>query len=129
MDELSSLIIQDFLRRNLICSIPIIPPESLAALITAAGDADLKGWDSGPIIRLWCELNFPEELLMSPFFRWSFQSKGDHVRQMAQDYTMRFFFGFAGKIALNSTHSSKFNDWISKCSHLKGTLLKLQSGI
>ena len=130
MDELIVLLIQDFLRRNLECSIPIIPPETLATLITAAGEAKLRGWDSGPIIRLWYESNMPEELLIPSFLRWSTHPKGDPMRQAARDYVMKSFFSFAGRIILNSVpETHKLNDWISKCSHLKETMFKLQGGI
>ena len=129
MDELVSSMIQDFLKRNLVCSIPIIPSESLAALIAAAGDADLRGWEAGPTVRLWCELNLPEELLLPTFTRWSFKPKEYSVRQLARDFTMKFFFNFAGKIVLNSdSETHKFSDWISKCSHLEDALLRLQGG-
>ena len=115
LDKLASDVIHALVVRCSECAVPVLPPETLASLLTAASDSDLVGWTPVAVLDTWEKLKFPDLVILPSAIRWASSEKNCVPRAVARKFGMAVYFDLLRRMALDpGDEKAEYPLWTDK---------------
>ena len=122
VDEWAEVWIESMLRASA-CHLPILPQETLAALVTAAVDTSLGSWDAGKALTLWNQLGFRKDTISASAARWATSAPDTVARSVARHFMMKHYLFYMECAALSPSRTRRTaRDWVSRTENFLSLL-------